>query len=232
MTGRDLLTTILTDIGAIAVGESLSAAELTRGLSKINAMIESWNIQPLMMFKVTRETFTWAGGNQSRTMGSGGNFATTRPTKIVGASVVIGTTEYPVEELITAQQWQEIPDKGVSSDLIQKLYIEGTYPLETLNAWPKPQSDVTIAIYSHTPIAALTASDTIALPDGYKRTIISNGSIELAPSYGASVPAEIIKVASESLAAIKKKNKRPRYLKSDAAGLTGSGSTSKRIIGE
>lgn len=224
-TGRDLLSTILTDLGVLPEGATIPAVSLVFGLNKLNAMIKSWNIQPLVMYKITRETFTWTGLQASRTMGTGGNFATTRPTKITGASVIINNIEYPIDHLLTAEDWQAIPDKSVQSDIPQKMYIEGTYPLETLNVWPVPTNNITVAIYSETPITALAANDTISLPDGMERAIVTNGALELADSQGKgnAITPTMLKNASESLAAIKIKNSKRRLLKSDAAGMTNTG---------
>lgn len=233
MTGRDLLSESLRKIGALANGESLTASELVNGLVTINNMLKSWNISPLLIFKVTSSVFSLVAGQQSYTMGTGGNFNAARPTKIARAGIVIGTQEYPLE-IITVERWAEIQDKSSSGEIPQYLYAEGTYPLETVNLWPKPSQAHSIALYTHTPLTAITANDDIEMPDGYLRAIISNGGIELCPEYGRQATPELIKVASESLAAIKKKNSKPRLMKSDAFGInsTGKKSGTSRISGE
>jgi len=202
MTGRDLITASLRLIGAVAPGESVPAAEVTDGLAAINRMISSWSNERLIIFAISREEFSLTPGTQTYTMGSGAAFNTSRPQRIERASIELQTTS-PVSEhlmaILTEDEWAEIVVKGTSSEIPLALYPEGTYPNETLNVYPIPDTAHKIVLYSWKPITAIASlAAEIAYPPGYEEALIYNGSVRLAPEYGKSIPVEVAAIAQES----------------------------------
>lgn len=227
MTGRDFVSASLRLIGVLAPGESLESQEATDGLSSLNRMLGSWSTEELVINATTRESFTLTPGTQQYTMGSSGTFNTTRPLNIVRAALRDETqtpaAEYPIN-ILTLAEWQRIIVKAQSSEVVTDLYAEGTYPLETINIYPKPTIAYKLVLWSDKPLTEISTLDTVlAFPPGYERALIYNGAIELAPEYGRTVSAEVAKVADESKANLKRLNHRPRLLRVDDALRSGSG---------
>lgn len=219
MTARDLIKGSLRLIGVIASGETPSGDQSNDALAALNSMIRSWNIDGLMVFKTTRESFSLTSGQSSRTMGTGGNFNTTRPSKITGLGFMINTVEYPLD-IINVEQYAAIPDKTITSSIPLKVYIEGTYPLETLNIWPVPDTSGTMVVYSDKAIVSgdMALTDTISLPNGYEDALKYNLSVRLAPEYGRQLDQMIWEDAKEFKAAVMRQNTKPAYMTTDAPG--------------
>lgn len=220
-TARDLLMSSLRLIGVLASGESLSSSEATDGLSALNNLLDSWSTENLLIPNKVREVFPLVPSQASYTMGTAGNFNTTRPMQIEEAFIQL-TSSNPVIELpvriLTKEQFASILIKQLSSTLPTDLYAEGTYPLETLNLWPVPSSVNNLVLYSSKPLAELTTLGTaLSLPPGYERALRFNLALELSPEYGRAVPDVVALTASDSKANLKRQNAKPKYLRVDDA---------------
>ncbi|NJM09337.1 MAG: hypothetical protein HC883_00095 [Bdellovibrionaceae bacterium] len=156
-TPRDIVKGALRILGVIAAGETPTSAELSDGLTTLNEMLESWSLEKLTVPKRTRETFSLVANQASYTIGPWGGFSTERPVKVDGAGVVVNDIEYPIQ-IITAEEWARIDNKGDSRDLPTKLYAVGTSPLDTLYVWPVPSQVATLALYSQNSSRASQAS--------------------------------------------------------------------------
>jgi hypothetical protein len=219
VTTRDLIKGSLRLIGSIASGETSTAAEEADALSSLNDLLENWSIEGLLVYQNISETFPLVGGQAAYTMGLTGNFNTTRPIKIINASILYGQTEVPLK-ILTHQQWAEIETKSNQSNVPQVLYQSGSYPLDTINFWPVPTGSSSLVLYSLKPLAAFTSvNDVLNLPPGYARALRYNLAIELAPEYGRDPSAMVAMAAQESKADLKRQNIQPVFMVSDAVGL-------------
>lgn len=216
MTARDLIKSTLRLIGVLASGETPSAPESNDSLEVLNGMIKTWGIEGLMVFKTTKEEFSLAGSQQSYTMGPGGDFDTVRPQRIQLVTIKSGGTELPTD-ILNVQQWSEIINKTSQSNFPYQVYVEGTYPLETINFWPQPSTASTVIVYSNKPISdSLALSDEIALPPGYEECIKYNLAVKLAPEFGRPLDPLIFEEAKELKALVMRQNTKPTYMKTDA----------------
>lgn len=217
MTGRDLVSASLRLIGVLAPGETLPAAEAADALATVNRMIDSWSNESLLIHAKVREVFSLVGGTQSYTIGTGGTFNTDRPLRVDAASIKVGSTEYPLNQLGIAE-WAAISDKTSTSDIPTDMYLSGSYPLETISLYPTPSAANSIVLYSWKPLDQISTLDTdVSLPPGYEEALIYNAAIRLSPEYGRTVTAEVAMLAAEAKASIKRMNHKPRLLRADPA---------------
>jgi hypothetical protein len=221
MTARDLISGSLRLIGAVASGDVPSADEANDALTILNQLIESWSTEELLIPNKVRESFPLVAGQKIYTMGPGGNFNTTRP-QLIETAIIQVTTVTPVAELpikiLTKEQYAGIVVKDVQSTISTFLYAEGTYPLETINLWPVPLYVYNLILYSWKPLAQLATLDSaITLPPGYMRALRYALGIEIAPEWGRPVSADIMQLAIESKATIKRMNTKPVLLRVDEA---------------
>jgi len=218
VTVRDLIKGSLRLIGVIAGNETPSSDMQTDALASLNEMLDSWSADGVLQYATTREEFALTVSQQQRTIGATGNFVTTRPTQIVAAGVELNGIEIPIE-LINVDQWASITNKDSTSNIPQKMYIEGTFPNETLNFWPIPNTANNLVLYSLKPFSTLTVATSLSFPPGYQEAIRYNLAKKLAPEYGRPLDAAIEVVANDSLALLKTKNTKALYMTSDAFGL-------------
>lgn len=223
-TARELIEGSMRLIGAIATGETASSEEATTALTVLNEMLDSWSTESLVIYDITREEFTLTPGTGAYTIGTSGAFNTPRPLKIENAAIEIQsaspTTEMPLK-LLSPDEWAAIATKDIASSIPTELFMDGAYPLATINLWPKPTAAEKLVIYSWKPLTAIAELGTsISLPPGYSKAVRYNLALELAPEYGRDPSTIVVANAAESKANIKRMNSKPVYLECDI-GLLG-----------
>lgn len=217
MTVRDLIKSSLRIIGAIASGETPSANESSDALQTLNGILGSWSNQSLLVPSKAREVFSLVAGTQSYTIGTLGTFNTTRPIKILSASIInAGQTFETSIDVLNQQEYAEISTKSLSGSPTA-IYAQGTYPLDTINVYPVPQASDQLVLYSMKPLTSFASlNDEITLPVGYDRALKYNLAVELAAEYGKQLAQEVVVIASESKSEIEALNSESVYLTSDA----------------
>lgn len=218
MTAREIVSAALRKIGALASGETASAADANDGLSELNRMIGSWSTDGLLIYAKTADSLTLVAGTASYTMGTGGTFSTTRPQEILEALIRDSSnSDYPLT-LRTLSEYASIGTKSSQSSLPTDLYEDGGYPLRTLTLYPVPSSAYTLIVYSLKPLTSVSTLDTtISLPPGYDDALIYNLAVRLAPEYGKTVSDVVSLMAVETKAGAKRSNERQAFLKVDSA---------------
>lgn len=220
MTALALISSSLRLVGILSSGESPSASESNDALTVLNDLIDSWSNESLLIPNKIREVFALVAGQQTYTMGTGGNFNTTRAQKIETALIQLAQNS-PVMELpmkiLTKEEYASVILKTLTSTFPLYMYAEGAYPLDNLNFWPVSNTTVNnVVLYSWKPLAELTLLTTLlSLPPGYERALRYALAMELAPEYGRAVPDTTIALAIESKAVIKRMNFKPRFLQVD-----------------
>jgi hypothetical protein len=198
-------------IGEKTIGGTLTTAEQTAYLSALNAMLDSWSIEGLMVPNLLQESKALTTSVGSYTIGSGGSFNTTRPTKIVDPCFIRDSSSYdhPLV-LVDAVTYGHIGLKTLDGSYPQFLYYDmaDVAGLGTIYLYPEPSASLTLYINSWKQLQQFaTISDAVVLPAGYQRAIESNMAVELAPGFTSVLP-EVRRIAAESKAAIKKINTR------------------------
>lgn len=224
MTVRELIRKALLLIGAIAHGENISAEEAADAFATLNQMISSWSNEGLLVFANTIESFTLTAGDGQYSIGSSGDFNTTRPQFIDAATLVLAGSSPEQEtplDIFNIQEYSERTAKSQTSTIPWALFVNDTYPLAGLTLYPVPSAAHQLKLYTKKPLTAFTGlSQTISLPPGYEEAIKYNLALKLCPEYGRQADQLVVKDAIETKAQLKRKNTKPVYLKSDAEFLS------------
>lgn len=208
-TGQTLINRASRLIGAASIGETLSAEETEAGLDALNAMLDSWRNERLMVYAIQDESLTMVSAQASYTIGTGGDLNTTRPVRIEAAYMRASNTDYDVD-ILNEREWAGIPDKTSTSDLVERIYYQPSMSTGTLYVWPVPNTANVLHLLTWTPLSTLaTASTTVTLPPGYEEAIAYNLALRIAPEHGISISPEVAEVARTSKAAIKRINSQP-----------------------
>ena len=197
-------------IGEKARGEGLDSNETVECLYELNSMMESWETQKLLCYSVTQESFALSASTATYTIGVGGTFNTARPTRIVDPVFIRdgANLDTPVT-IIYSEQYGRIVQKSVGYTYPTYLYYDMGFSATstgTINLYPSPSGNLTLFINSWKQLQHFSdVSTQVLLPPGYQLAIESNFAIHMAAGF-TPVPPEVVKIAKESLAAVKTLN--------------------------
>lgn len=222
--GHDLIEAALRRIGRLASGSSATTAERADGVLELNRMLEGWSIKLGPVYFETNESLTWVGGNASRTIGVSGDLNTSRPLKILKASITVSGVDYPLT-LATNQEYQMISSKTLSITLPELLAYNPTFAssLGTLYLWPIPSGSVTLLLTSYKPLTALTGAGTVTLPPGYEDAIVLCLAVRFADGdFASQISPGLRKQADDALRSLIVNNvtQEPMIMDSMAPGMT------------
>ena len=180
---------------------SLTTAEQNYHLSRLNSMLDSWSNERLLIFTLSQTSFALTASQGSYTIGNGGDFNMTRPTRIVDPCFIRDADgSYPVY-----------------------LFYDQAYSATstaTVRFWPEPDSGLSTFINTLQPLATFSAfSSVISLPPGYQDAIETNYAVRSALGL-VPVSPELMAIARQSKAAIKTTNLSAPVMRLDY-GVTG-----------
>jgi len=225
--GSDILYVALRLIRVIRPGHGPQSEILTEALAALNAMIDAWNTERLIIPAVLRQVFDITAGSQSYTIGPSGSFLTTaRPSRVEKAGLidVNGGSAQPAEiplEVLTLEQWKDIEIKNLTSSIPSKLWYDQGLDVGNgmVYLWPIPSVNNQIALYLWQTLLQFQAiEDPFAMYPGYLRAIQYNLAVELFPRLGIAVMTQIVMdTAMKAKAAIKTLNNQVPVLRCDPA---------------
>jgi hypothetical protein len=203
-----LITSALSLMGRLGPGRTAGTSELNAAFNCLNEMIDEWGAERLMVFTTVRQTFSLTGGTQTYTIGPGGTFNVTRPTRIETANIITSGFRLPME-LVTADEYsQKILETTLTGQAPRILYDDYATPLSTLYVWPVPSGSPTLEIFTwqvFTQFATLT--DNVAFPAGYLKALRFGLAVAFASELGHTPPAWVIEMAAQNKQRLERLNK-------------------------
>lgn len=225
-TALDLITNALITVKALAVGESPKADMTTDALTKLNEVFEALSIQNLAVFSTVATTFPLVAGQAQYTIGPTGSVVAARPPFLETGFVSFQGTDFPVDLTRTEEEYAALATKNTPGIPEWGIY-EPAYPNGVLTLWPVPYLSSTLTVYQNKAFAPATAlNNTFAMPPGYRKMVRLLLAWELASDYPGLTGEELQKLAAdakESIALVKRNNRKPSLLRSEVAQLDCSG---------
>lgn len=200
-TALGIITSAMRKAGVLTKGETPSADEAADGLEMLNDLLASISNDSMTVYARALNNFTLSGGVSTYTIGTGATFNTSRPIKIISAYVRSGGVDYPLF-IINDEEFATISMKSTSG-IPEFLNFTNEFPTATIKLYPVPSTGYEIFILSEKQLTSFALSDTVELPAGWRRMLIYNLAIELAPEYGQPASAEVIQIAKDSKAEIR-----------------------------
>lgn len=206
-TVRDIVTRSLRLIEEVGAGQTARAEDANDALVALIAMLDSWSIDGQLVFTETVEDFSLTGNDGSYTIGTGGDFNTTRPLKIRAATIVEPSgTDRTELEVLSMEEYAYQTDLTVTGRP-QRVYYDANYPTGTLRFHPVPSQTYTVTLYTEKPLTNFTTvNDTVTMPPGYERALAYNLAVEIAPEFGKQASPAVSRIAIQSRNAIRTQN--------------------------
>jgi hypothetical protein len=217
----EIITKSMKILGALGQNEVPTSSEADDGLIALNDMLDSWSTDRTFIYTITQETFNLVQGQQSYTIGPGGDFNTTRPIDIDNLVVTFNGQDYPVQR-INSQDYSTIPQKTLETGIPEYFYYDANFPSATLYLYGAPTSGGTISIGKWAQLSQFADLTTqYTFPPGYNRALRYNLAQEIAPEYMPLSP-DAAKIAMDALANIRNRNLPDPVMKTEIGYMVGS----------
>jgi hypothetical protein len=214
-TVRDLIFDSLKKIHVVGIGQNLTADQEQSAFRALNDLLESWSVEGGLVFQQTQETFSVTTNQQVYTIGSGADFDTVRPFDIEALYTTIGTTDYPASAY-GQRDWANIADKTSATGVPDVYYYDNNHTIGRIYFYPVPSGVNTVTIFSRKPIVEFNSiNDTVDMPSGYRRALVYNLAVELAPEYEREPLPTVIKIANQAKSNVFSYNSRNKKIRSD-----------------
>lgn len=195
--------------GIIGSGESPTTDESADALEALNAMLDSWRNDKLLVYAFKDITVTLINGTATYTIGATGGTVDTAPVKIESAFVRQSGVDYHLKP-ITDAYYQAKAEKTITSDIPSEFMFNHTFPNATITLYPVPTVANTLYVRVWTPLSAVALTDTFTFPPGYEDAIVYNLTIRNSPEYpNITLSPAVVEIARSSLAGIKRVNAKP-----------------------
>jgi hypothetical protein len=209
-TAVDLITLALKDIGALGIGQSISADDTADALATLNMMLGLWQGERLSVYHLV-DTAIPSTGAQSYTVGTGGNFNIQRPIAINAAYARLNAgsstpIDYPVTIIDAREDYARIALKSLQS-FPSYAYYDPAFPLGNLIFYPVPNNTFQLHIVTMEALPQFsTPATVINLPPEYMAAIRYNLALYLAPSYQIDPTRTLIGLAINAKRIVKRMN--------------------------
>lgn len=206
-TANEIIAGALSKIEALGVGETPAAEDADTCLKALNALVDSWNLDPSQAYRTEQVTATLPSSTAYLTIGAAQSLSTARPIRIErGSFVTVGGIDYPLDP-VDITEYNGIALKSTSGPWPSVCAYDGGLPTGRVYFWPLGACTVSLTVRTlMTEFAGLTTSYT--LPPGLKRALIHNLGIEVAPDFGATPSADLRRLAVTSRKSFMRANSR------------------------
>lgn len=211
MTPLYAISQALKKAGVLGIGQTPSAEDFNDAFNDLQNMLFQWQQQRWLVYSLIDVTYV-GDGNESFTIGQGGDVNILRPDNIESAYFVQSNqgglpVSYPLEILMAREDYNKIVLKSLVT-WPQYLFFDSAFPLANVYINPIPpagQFTIHLSIKAPLPDPA-NQSGEMGVPPEYNQAIILNLAVLLAISYGLPVPQDLRIEAVKSLNVIRGAN--------------------------
>jgi len=199
-TALNIVKLSLKMLSVLGRGESLNAEESADALQVLNNMLGSWSAEGGLVFHNTNETFN-VNGAASYTIGTGADFNTSRPMRIVSAYISDGNADTPLERM-DVSQYNDVADKDLTGRSYA-YYYDANFPEGRIYFYPIPSGAYTVTLFMVKRLTEFAALNTpYSFPPEYQDAIVKNLMINLAPYYSIEPTPNQIRLARDAKSVI------------------------------
>ena len=207
-TWKALVRSSLVEINAASNDESVSDAELTLLLPRLQQMLESWNLSEFLRFGYIRHRHSVVVAKREYSIGE----ANTNDIEIAVPDRIneviytpSGGYKYPLEAINLRRQLRYEVVEGVNP---RQYYYENSYPSASIRFDHEARVGDSFLVVAREPLDyAVMLNEEVDLPNGYERAIVANFAMEIAPQHGVNeIHPVTVRNAREGLDMIKTRN--------------------------
>lgn len=200
----ELINLALKQSGVLGVGQTASAEDTQDAFKIMNMMLAQWQTDRFLVYHLVTNS-TVCTGQESYTIGIGGDFNIPRPDRISSAFVrLTGQTapnqvDYPLTLLQAREDYNRIAVKQQGA-MPTALFYDSGYPLGNLYPWSVPDDQFSLYVTTYAQLQKFaTVAEVINMPPQYEEAIMWNLAGRLRPMYGMQPDPTINGLARASL---------------------------------
>ena len=204
VTARATIQGALKLIGVLDPSETMQSADSDDGLTMLNNMVDSWNLERLNIYTITEVVASFSGA--FATIGPAMTIATPRPVRLETASYRIGGIDYNLQ-IVNYAEYDSISMKALASAYPEVMYYDANSPTGLVYVYPVPPASTQYRIQVQSQLVAFADLDTLYnLPQGYAKALMYALAIELAPLYQKEASTTVARVYVNAMRTLKRAN--------------------------
>lgn len=196
---------------AVGADQQLTALETSDSLAVFNDLLEIFNTKNLAVYGAANQTFNTVIGQAVYTIGTGGDWNTTRPVRINDpAYAVVNGSSYPFYSM-TQAEYNQITVKTQTQQFPYRYLYVNAFPLGLVTLWPVPSAVTALTFSIDGQLTAISSvGTTISFPPGYANAFRYKLGVMLMPYFGKKAVdfPDIVQIANDSFADICRANKK------------------------
>ena len=223
-TALDIINQSLRLAGVLASGEVADSTMANESLVKLNQLLESLSQENLLIYTETGANITLSGATfYSWGPGDYASLQLTRPMRIKSAWCRDSNGIDTPVDIITADEYARIPDKSLTSDTVEKIWVNPDEEFVAIFTWPVVASGADLWMLATLPLMTFgTLITQVNMPIGYERLLVYGLAAEIMIEYGNMNPA-IEQRFIDIKAGLKRTNTNPAVMRTSIPFGLGSG---------
>lgn len=180
-----------------------TADALSNGLLALNALLNEWSTRAYGIYTVTKESFTVTQSTASYTIGSGADFDTVRPIRLLDAFLRDSDgTDYDIK--IIDREWYNDKPRKTTESIPYQIYYEPSFPTGTLYLYTTPDKSYTLFLDSQKALSQYASTAvSLALPPEYETALKFNVAVDWANELGVEPSGVVAARAVQTLSQLK-----------------------------
>jgi hypothetical protein len=198
-TAQEIIDDALVELGILsAPGQAASPGNTAIGLSKLNQMIDQWNLRQARIWAVERRVYSFIPAQATYTLGPTGDWIGTRPigprpgNGIYQASAILPgspSVNIPIT-ILDQEQWANLRLRNIGATIPLALYNDGAVPNTNVYFYGTPPAGYQIELWTQRQLSQYAAANTsLTLPPGYRLALSLSLAEELIGIFSRIIPA-------------------------------------------
>lgn len=214
ITGAQLVQDALYQCGVLGQDQGAAASndDAQLVLRRLQRMLDSWSTDNLMIFQSNAESLPMSANVSTYSTSALSNG---RPVKIQTMWVSYGGVDYPIEQIDDAK-YASIAIKTIAA-IPRYCWINDSFPQMNLTFFPVPFAPMTLNLIAQRVLqpTAVTMSTTLTFPPGYEKALVDCLAVDVAPSFGVPVTADMRQSEKEAKTTLQRLNLEPLEMSTD-----------------
>jgi len=218
-TGIDIIEQALLEIGAYSPGESVSNADASTCLAKLNRLLDSWNADGRYVYASQFVLYNIVPNLQPHTIGSGQPgppavpatwYANQRPIRLISAEIILNNVTPPIRYPMNIRDgdwWANKRAYAVTGTLPTDVYYEPDWPNGSVFIWPVPLVNYQMELQILTLLNQIGLTGALfSLPPGYLDAIVLTLAVNLCPTFEKQLDPTLASLAMKAIQRIQGPN--------------------------